>query len=307
MPVRFILRKSTFVVSALLLFCCMGEGGVRLAGFGDFPTYELDADFGYIPAKKQSGRFMNANQWVFNDRNMGVGNHWRPGLAGNVLLLGNSIVLGGNPVNQRQKLGPLLQQLLGTGFHIWPIAAGGWTDTNIDEFLLKNPDLLDGTAITVFEYMKGGFGKAAPWPGEYICPTHHPNILSLYLARKYLVEPLLGHRSSAFGVLPPSESNTAENIQTFSHIVRSLKTSGKRVIVFSYPTLLDMTDANKAFVSESDRLSKLCVQLSIQCFDLGRWPDWGPQFYRADGVHPTEQGNIKIAEFLGAIIKMENP
>jgi hypothetical protein len=53
----------------------------------------------YILAANQHGRFLNRNAWYFNDRHMGNISNWRQEKHPDFLLIGNSIVLGGNPIN----------------------------------------------------------------------------------------------------------------------------------------------------------------------------------------------------------------
>ena len=48
--------------------------------------------------------------------------------AFDVLLIGDSLVLGGNKYRLEDRLGPQLSQL--TGLPIWPIAAGSWSLRN---------------------------------------------------------------------------------------------------------------------------------------------------------------------------------
>jgi hypothetical protein len=57
-------------------------------------------------------------------------------------LIGNSIVLGGNPFNHQDKLGPLLEKDLGGRYTIWSAAAGGWSNINEMTYLDRNTDVV---------------------------------------------------------------------------------------------------------------------------------------------------------------------
>lgn len=107
--------------------CLLGttELVVRLSGVLDFPLYAVDPEIGFVPKPNQSGKFLNKNAWVFNDRSMGTDTAWSPSGKPDILLIGNSIVMGGNPYDQSEKLGPLLQKKLAGKVAVWPIAAGG--------------------------------------------------------------------------------------------------------------------------------------------------------------------------------------
>jgi hypothetical protein len=105
------LRRSIRWISiALLAALVFGEVAVREAGMVDFPIYAVDDEIGYIPKPNQHGCFLNKRCWAFNDRSMGTTTAWNPTLHPNVLFIGNSIVMGGNPYDQHDKLGPLVQQ-----------------------------------------------------------------------------------------------------------------------------------------------------------------------------------------------------
>lgn len=95
------------VVTALLA----AEGGVRALGMVDFPLYEANARIGYIPAANQQGSFLNKNDWEFNALHMGAP-AFTPGPALDVLLVGDSVVYGGNGYRQPDRLGPALQAQL---------------------------------------------------------------------------------------------------------------------------------------------------------------------------------------------------
>lgn len=88
---------------------------VRATGMVDFPMYEANAQIGYIPAASQQGNFLNKNKWEFNSLHMGA-SEFKPGPGPNVLLIGDSLVYGGNSYRQQDRLGPSLQTLMqGTG------------------------------------------------------------------------------------------------------------------------------------------------------------------------------------------------
>jgi len=128
----------------------------------------------YILAANQHGRFLNRNAWYFNDRHMGNISNWRQEKHPDFLLIGNSIVLGGNPINHDDKLGPLLEKELGAGSTVWSVAAGGWTNVNEMLYLDRNPDVLQNADTVIVEYMGGGLAGANPWPGYYVFPDHKP-------------------------------------------------------------------------------------------------------------------------------------
>jgi len=103
------IKAVLFALLSLALIC---EVGVRAFGLTDFPLYDADNRQGYIPKADQHGSFMNKNKWQFNHEHMGSG-PFLPSAATDSLLVGDSIVLGGNPYSMHERLGPRLQAQVG--------------------------------------------------------------------------------------------------------------------------------------------------------------------------------------------------
>jgi hypothetical protein len=61
---------------------------------------------------------------------MGVAAAWQPSERTDILLIGNSVVSGGNAYDQPEKLTSRLQEKLGQHCAAWPVAAGGWATVN---------------------------------------------------------------------------------------------------------------------------------------------------------------------------------
>ena len=111
-------RSIRLILIGLLATLMIGEAAVREAGMVDFPNYAVDAEIGYIPRPNQHGCFLNRLCRVLNDRSMGTAAAWNPGPHPNVLLIGNSIVMGGDHYDQHDRLGPLVQQKVGPDYSV---------------------------------------------------------------------------------------------------------------------------------------------------------------------------------------------
>src|ERR1700754_881332 len=118
------MRRTTrrLLVAALLTVAVLAvlEIYLRTSGVVDFPIYDVSSSLGYIPKPSQSGAFLDKNHWTFNDKSMGAG-PWNPDGHPNILLIGNSVIMGGNPYDQPQKIGPLLETALDNRYAVWPI------------------------------------------------------------------------------------------------------------------------------------------------------------------------------------------
>jgi hypothetical protein len=278
---------------------------VRESGIVDMPIYLVDSEIGYIPKPNQSGAFLNKNVWVFNNRSMAVGQAWDPKGHVNVLLIGNSVVMGGDPYNQRDKLGPLIQREVGQRFAIWPIAAGGWTNVNETIYLNANPDVAEAANFFVWEYMAGGLSKATPWPGEYVWPRQHPSWATWYCFRHFVVPYIISVHETA---LPPIGAVNTTNLDEFKSAVSRLSmATGRRPagILLLYPTESNLNVERKGgeWLAERGDLEKIAAQFDLQIVDVARSPLWNKSLYRADHIHPTVAGNVVLADIVTQAIQ----
>src|SRR6266852_909458 len=158
-------------LSALALFVIflIAEIGLRYFRVLDFPLYENSPELGYIPLANQHGSFLGMNEWAFNELGMGVADHFRPGnYSRNILLIGDSIVLGGNHVDQDTKLGPVMNASCP---RIWPVSAASWAFLNELRYIRTHDYLLPTFDRIVFVSNSEDFGEASTWSSEYTHPT----------------------------------------------------------------------------------------------------------------------------------------
>jgi hypothetical protein len=83
-----------------------------------------------------------ATRGFFNNRHMANISNWSPEIHPNLLLIGNSIVLGGDTSNPEERLGPLLEKDLGGRYTAWSVAANNWSNVNEMTYHDRNADVL---------------------------------------------------------------------------------------------------------------------------------------------------------------------
>lgn len=283
----------------------MTEFAVRLSGVVDFPTYSVDDRIGYIPKPNQSGSFLHTHAWVFNDRSMGTSSPWNPARRPSILLIGNSIVMGGNPFDQKDKLGPLMQQRIGDEYAVWPIAAGGWTNVNEMVYLARNPDVGPSARFFVWEYMGGGLSTLAQWHGDYVFPHERPLWASWYAFRRYIWPHLYHEHMSE---LPPVGAPDPAQVKRFEAAVAGL-CRGIRPqcpgLLFLYPVRTELLQARQGheWLKERAEIGHIARDNGLSILDISKRPEWNEDLYRADGVHPTVQGNVALAAILSSAIE----
>jgi len=241
---------------------------------------------------------------------MGTDKKWNPTERPNILLIGNSIVMGGNPYDQKDKLGTLIQEQVGNRYNVWPIAAGGWTNVNETVYLKRNADVGQATYFFLWEYMIGGLSARSTWLGEYVFPKEHPIWGSWYVLQRYVLPELLGVNMSG---LPPKPTGTlnATYLADFKAAVATLNkaaSSKGHGLLFLYPQRVDYITASqgKEWLPERAEVERIAHENGLAILDISRARDWNESLYRSDNVHPTVQGNVVLAKILAAAIKDEN-
>ncbi len=299
------MRRVAIALTVATVLILGVEVGVRALGFVNFPIYAVASDISYVPLPNQSGAFLNRNSWVFNDRSMGVARPWDPKGHFNVLLIGNSIIYGGNPFDQPQKVGPLIQQTLGPNFAVWPAAAGGWTNVNQMAYLDRNPDVASAAQLFVWEFMAGGLSKATPWAGEYVWPQEKPIWAGWYVFRRYAVDMLL---SGIKIELPSTGDPVPADMDRFAAAVHRLSVASGRPIpgiLMLYPTADNLATAMRGqeWLPERPFLEALAHRNNLLVVDIAKDACWNSSLYRYDQVHPTVAGNVVLADILSRAIK----
>ena len=279
-PSRRIRKGLAAAAVAAVAAFGMVEAGARLCGLVDFPLYAADARYGYAERPNQHGRFLDRNAWAFNDRGLGVAARFAPRADG-VLLVGDSVVCGGNPLRQEDKLGPELERLIHRP--VWPLAAGGWALDNELQALKARPELLTAPTLVVVTN-SGDFGALNPWPGELTAPTRRPLLASAYLLRKYLLKP----RDVVDSPISPTATATWK-----ADLAWLLAHYHGRLVWVIYPTANEIGPHPPAF---TPLLAALNGRATI--VDVGHSPLWSRALYRDGFIHPSPRGDAVLASII---------
>lgn len=287
--------KVLSAVAGLVLTLAAAESGVRLLGLTDFPLYIVDNEQGYIPAPQQSGSFMNRNRWHFNDKSMGIDRPFAPTQSTDVLLIGDSIVLGGNSMDHSVKLGPVLSERRGR-MH-WPISAGSWALLNEIRYLQRHPEVLDQVGELEFVLNSADFGEASSWACETTHPRERPAFALKYLIQKYVI------KREPCGVTPSGLKVRPSDWQAeLGQVLNSPAVRGKRVTFWLYPTLDESRDQRllaTRLESHAAALVQATAGMQTRIYSLARHPGWREVQY-ADAIHPSAAGTRKLAEIMAS-------
>lgn len=305
MPADFVVITFSprLVFGWTLALLVVAEIGMREAGLVDFPVYVRDEHFGYAPAPNQAGRFLNQNAWYFNDRGMGVGDAWHPTAATDVVVIGNSIILGGNVYDQKDKVVPQIQSRLNSACTAWPVAAGGWTTVNEYRYLERHPDIVAGADFFVWEVMAHQMGGLNRWAHETVHPTRRPVWATGYVVRKALDQRFPS--TPRFVLRDPLEA--AQNYRQFERMLGRLSAAGGRTpagIIFLYPDQEQLAAFRGGLEWLPDRAlwQDLATKHHVVLIDIASYTQWTASLYR-DGIHPTREGNAVLASILAESIR----
>jgi len=293
------MRLKMIFITVLVVFG-IAELGIRISGLTDFPAYSTDGEIGYIVKPNQSGRFLNTNAWAFNSKSMPTEHVWESTKAMNIMVIGNSIVMGGNPLDQKDKLIPQIEKDLGSQYSVWPVGIGGWTTVNEMAYLARNPDVVKSTNFFIWEYMPGGLSGLSEWRGDYVFPKQRPIWATWYVFRRYLLPRVSSLNASELP--PPTREVDQRYLSEFDGYVAALcKSSGLKHpgVLFLYPEKKDLLMARQAteWLPERRALETISSKYGLTLVDIAQNSAWTESLYR-DGVHPSAAGNVVLAKII---------
>mgnify|MGYP001810270123 CR=1 FL=1 len=219
---------------------------------------------------------------------MGVAAPFVPTPAEDLMLVGDSIVFGGNPYRQADRLGPLLQQR--SGSTVWPVSAGSWGIVNQAAYLARHPEAIRGADRIVFLWNGGDFGEGSSW----VCDRNHPREKPL-LAVPYLIDRYLVRWRECRETPPHLRLASKAWLPMLRSALEGAR--DKPVAVFLFP------DRNNTLLGDFERLETLGREAAalnhpqLTVHSIGRDPRWNAGLYR-DDIHPTPEGNAVLADII---------
>lgn len=294
---KVVLRSSFILAILALLSLIAGEIVVRRMGMTDFPLYNADAQIGYILQPNQKGAFLNKNHWIFNEKCQGAGS-WKPNGKTDLLLLGDSIVLGGNPINQPDRLGPQLQTRL-PGWQVWPASAGSWSIANEVAYLKRFPDVAADVSEIVWVVNPGDLDGPSVWRTDVTHPRTHPWSSLWYVFYKYVLLPRLGMSPPEPGAIPQNPPILQSTMDLLHQELSDLKKQNPKcsVLFILYPGKDQEYGVGLAFYEKFHTALGKAVASQAPIFDLLKDPHWNATYYR-DGIHPNAVGYHELAEII---------
>lgn len=278
------MKKKGFIVFVFLLF--FAELSVRFAGIADVPVRLANSDTGYIPRPSQDGSFLR-NEWKINSMAM-ISEQEFTTEGQEILIAGDSVVFGGNLLDQHERVGERLGQI-NKNFDVYAIADGSWGFKNSLNYVEKNLIRLKGTEVIVFVLNSGDFNEPSQWRCESFHPTDKP-VSHLYFSfRKYLMPQCL------------KETPVEVKVKDYNYVDKFLfirsSLPDTRFFILLYQ--------NKKEFKNGESLKKMVDQRMLGLIPVKEVVDyksmWSESFF-ADGIHPNPSGSAALAKILNELV-----
>lgn len=231
------------------------------SGFGDFPLYDTDPAFGYIPKPLDGGNFRGRYSWTINEYSMR--NEPFDGRSSkDILLIGDSIVFGGGiDYTPSQRLGACLQRELPSE-RVWSIGAGSWALLNEHSYLQRTGPVVELTEKIYWLVNWKDFGDRSVWASDLVHPRQKPLLLSYYLLMKWS-----NSKGWLAGAAPPARPYLSEAARdVVQHLASDFK--GKVVLIW-FPTKAELAKSEEvAAVEIKSKILSLADEKGIPVWDL---------------------------------------
>lgn len=276
-----------------VLFVLLGgivaaEISVRILGIADVPLRNANVLTGYIPLPNQSGRFL-MNDWHVNNLSMISREPYSKDID-SIIVAGDSVVFGGNPIQQSDRVGEQLDALVGG--RVFAIGDGSWGFKNSIAYFLSSKDVLGDPKKVIFVLNSEDFNRPSSWRCYSTHPTSSPMSHLYFAVRKYRW-PQCEVETPSDLVVP--DFDIVAGLEEFF-----LQYPDTDVSIVLYPTRSEL----KAGISFEAELEDVHMKFGhrIKMFDLGaayRKSNlvWGEHFYR-DDIHPNPAGAKALAVYI---------
>lgn len=305
---KFGVRSAAIILSIVPLSLLAGEAILRIHGWmthAGRPLYHADNSIGYIPLPNQSGSAYG-RLWVFNERSMGTASPFRPTARNDIVLIGDSLVFGGQ-FTQTDKLASRLEAV--SGAKVWPISAPSWALQNELQYLRDHPEVVRGADEIVFLLNAKDFRWPSSWASKLSHPRHPEplprSLLWSAIRRKW--HRTFGKPADATKVQtpyrrprPPPGLKVAprDNIADVEALVRSAR---KPIYFIFYPDQVELPGPDRCGFELPD-VARL-PGLTVACVKADK--RWSRARY-SDHIHPTVEGVEVLSRIIAESLERQH-
>lgn len=280
-------KKTLLGVALVLAGILSTEIIARVLGISDVPIRDPNPVTGYIPLPNQSGSFMN-NSWHINEMQMISRNEFTTD-GDEILIAGDSIVFGGNKLDQSERVGERLEAMLDAR-NVYTIADGGWSFKNPVNYLEARKDELSKVKDIVLVLNSDDFDRP---PASWRCMSNHPTetplSASYFAFRKYVF---------ARQPDPTPDDLVVADFDVDSKLnglLDDFKDTRFTILLYQNSSEWRSRQSLRELLGDgvSDR---------IEVYELTDFPDlWDQKFY-TDALHPDAEGASALARIIERIL-----
>lgn len=279
-------------------------------GMGDPPLYKSDPEIEYLPLPSRTYRRFG-NTLSFNSHSMRSPEF--PARKTDqrelrVMVLGDSIVNGGNPTDQADlattKLPEMLGKELGRPVVVGNISCGSWGPPNLLAYTTRH-GLFDADVVVIVLNSEDAWDAPtfAPLPPEM--PTRSPILalqeaLGLYVPKAFKYH-VLGQKETQVSTATPTDESYRTAMAALETLINAARGQGARVLVVHHPKLSELSAGRME--PGFDQIRGLAARAGVPFVEtkaaMLRLLTEEQRGYR-DNIHPDVAGQEALARLLTA-------
>ena len=304
------MRRLRWVALGALALLAIAEGGLRLAGFAAPPLFVRDAAYQYAYRPNQDVQRMG-NRVLVNALSMRSDEVGAEDCVA-VLLVGDSVVSGGNPTDHDELASTVLDRLVRAAdgkTRVLNASAGGWTVEHAGAYLREHGHFGARALVAV---VNSADATSRPDPGEVAgvrrgMPMRRPVTALGEVARRY-VWPRL---SKAAGIAPdrPADRPADHAVRLpvdapagavgpgWQHLADYAAAAGVPLVLYLHPNRREL--ANRAYSTGGRLIQAFADSAGIPLIDGMDYTH--PDDYR-DSIHLSGAGQQALVRGLSAVV-----
>jgi|TARA_B110000503_G_scaffold43687_1_gene71507 hypothetical protein len=279
MKKKFLLKNFTRLVFVII---CL-ELIVRFLGIANGPLRLANKELGYIPQANQEGRFLY-NHWTFNDLHMNSRNNFSY-IGNEILILGDSVVWGGNRLDQKERIGWLINNLSGEK-NTFVVAEQSWGFKNQILYIMKFEHLFKKVNKIIFVLNSGDFERPSSWGCSNTHPINKPKVHLYFALKKYVLR-----TKCPSDILPNLLVPDFQIEDGLSLIKSKLPSTSLELLLYQTKDEFSKSQSFKNKIAQyQDKFTKIHEIIDFK-------KNWGLDSY-IDGIHLGKKGTKNLANII---------
>jgi hypothetical protein len=277
-------------------------------GMGDPPLYMADPQIEYLPVPsrtyKRFGNTVSYNSYSMRSPEFPARKSDPRELR--IMVLGDSVVNGGNPIDQADlattRLPAMLRERLDRPVVVGNIACGSWGPPNLLAYVNKH-GLFDADVVVIVLNSEDAADAPTFEPLSPDLPTRRPILalqeaFSTYVPKAFSYH-VLGRREKPAPEPAPTDEGRRAALGALETLINTARSQGARVLIVHHPKLSELTAGRMD--SGYDLIRGVAARAGVRMIEtrdeMVRLITQEQRGYR-DYIHPDEAGQEALARLL---------